>query len=79
MNDSSNSNDAIPGFLSSKEAAKELGYTVQHTRLLIREGHLEATKVGRDWLIVRESVDEYKAQRTGSRQDSSENTPDQDS
>lgn len=50
-------------YLSTKKAAEGLGYTVQHTRLLIRQGHLEAFKFGRDWLIVRESVVAYKAKR----------------
>jgi len=50
-----------PGpFVTTKQAAKELGYTVQHTRLLIREGHLKAQKLGRDWLILKESVATYK-------------------
>ena len=49
-------------YISSKEAANELGYTIQHTRFLIREGKLDAVKFGRDWMIVRESVVEYKVQ-----------------
>ncbi len=47
--------------MTTREAAEELGYTIQHTRLLIRQGHIEAAKFGRDWLVVRESVVEYKA------------------
>ena len=38
-------------YLSSKDAAQVLGYTVQHTRLLIRQGQLPARKLGRDWLV----------------------------
>ena len=47
--------------MTTREAAENLGYTIQHTRLLIRQGKIEASKVGRDWLVVRESVVEYKA------------------
>ncbi len=50
----------ISGYISTKKAAEELDYTVQHTRYLIREEKLDATKFGRDWMIVRESVKEYK-------------------
>ena len=46
--------------ITTQEAAENLGYTIQHTRLLIRRGQIEATKFGRDWLVVRESVVEYK-------------------
>lgn len=59
----SNEEKEIPqNYISSKEAANELGYTIQHTRLLIREGKLDAVKFGRDWMVVRESVVEYKVQ-----------------
>ena len=60
MNDDEKS---FRGFVSTKEAASYLGYTVQHTRLLIRQGELEATKFGRDWMIVRESIAEYKSKK----------------
>lgn len=50
-------------FLSTKEAAAELGYTLQHTRLLIRQGLLDATKMGRDWWVFSDSVENFKKQR----------------
>ena len=55
--------------ITTQEAAENLGYTIQHTRLLIRRGQIEATKFGRDWLVVRESVVEYK---TGGTSDNSD-------
>ena len=55
--------------MTTREAAEDLGYTIQHTRLLIRRGQIEATKFGRDWLVVRESVVEYK---TGGASDNSD-------
>lgn len=49
--------------LSSKEAAALLGYTVQHVRRLVRENRLQGRKVGRDWVITRESVRRFIADR----------------
>lgn len=43
-------------YLTVRQAASRLGYTVQHTRLLIRHGRLAAVKLGRDWLVSREAV-----------------------
>jgi excisionase family DNA binding protein len=45
--------------MTTSEASETLGYTIQHTRYLLREGHLHGGKIGRDWLILRESVAEY--------------------
>lgn len=45
------------------EAAETLGYTVQHTRLLLRRGRLRGNKIGRDWIVLRESVAEYNVRR----------------
>lgn len=46
-------------YMSTKEAAELLGYTMQHTRFLIREGTLPGLKFGRDWIIERASVARY--------------------
>lgn len=46
-------------YLSTSEAAEALGYTTQHTRLLIRLGRLRGIKIGRDWLIEKTSITEY--------------------
>ncbi|HEY8470988.1 MAG TPA: DNA methyltransferase [Longimicrobiales bacterium] len=43
-------------YLSTEEAASILGYTPQHVGRLIRCGALEGKKLGRDWLVLRESV-----------------------
>ena len=47
-------------FITTADVAECLGYTQQHTRLLIRKGRLQAHKFGRDWMVLRESVTEYK-------------------
>ena len=46
-------------YMTTPEASESLGYTVQHTRRLVREGRLQGAKMGRDWLILRESVAQY--------------------
>ena len=45
---------------TTAEAAKKLGYTVQHTRLLIRKNKLAAQKIGRDWLISNDDLFAFK-------------------
>jgi len=46
-------------YVTSSEAAKLLGYTIQHTRLLFRQNKLPAQKVGRDWLIPESTFLEF--------------------
>ena len=45
--------------LTTVETAKKIGYTIQHTRLLIRRHKLPAQKVGRDWLILESDLHAY--------------------
>ncbi len=54
---------AISEFVTCQDAAEALGYTVQHIRRLARDGQLEGLKLGRDWVISRESVGEFLAGR----------------
>jgi excisionase family DNA binding protein len=49
--------------VTSEEAADALGYTVQHVRRLARAGRLQGRKLGRDWLILHESVARFLAER----------------
>jgi excisionase family DNA binding protein len=51
-------------FLTIIEAAKMLGYTPQHTRLLLRMGRLQGTKLGRDWMLTERDVREFTARRS---------------
>jgi excisionase family DNA binding protein len=46
------------------EASKMLGYTPQHTRLLLRMGRLRGTKLGRDWMLTEGDVLEFTARRS---------------
>lgn len=50
-------------WISSKQAAKIVGCTVQHLRLCIRKGSLKATRVGRDWILDRGLVENFAANR----------------
>jgi excisionase family DNA binding protein len=50
-------------FITVREAANLLGYTYQHTRLLLRQGKLRGTKIGRDWVVLREDVAEYNVRK----------------
>lgn len=49
--------------LTIREAAKALGYSPQHTRLLIRTGKLRGMKMGRDWAINESDVRAFAARR----------------
>lgn len=51
--------------LTVPEATKYLGHTVQHTRLLIRQGKLTGYKIGRDWMVPRSAIADYNMRRSG--------------
>ena len=48
-------------YISTKEAAKKAGFSEEHIRKLVKKRLLKGRKIGRDWLIVPSSVDEYLA------------------
>jgi len=49
----------IAEYISTEDAAEMLGYHVEHVRRMIREGDLTSAKVGRSWLVLRRSVEDY--------------------
>lgn len=49
------------GWITTKEAAELCGYDPSYIRLLALRGKIEAQKLGRDWLVNRESVLAHKA------------------
>jgi excisionase family DNA binding protein len=57
--------DSVPDLVTTQQAADVLNYTIQHTRLLIRQGRLHGVKIGRDWLIRRDSFDQFVRERNG--------------
>ena len=46
-------------WITAKEAAELTGYADAHLRLLIRRGHLQATKRGGAWFIRKQDVLAY--------------------
>lgn len=49
--------------ISTSEAASILGITIQAVGGLLRRGTIEGQKIGRDWVISKDSVLSYKAQK----------------
>jgi len=50
----------IMEIVSVTAAAKELGLSNNRVRELIRAGKLPAQKLGREWAIIREDLEEFK-------------------
>jgi hypothetical protein len=51
----------IDDLISLQKAAKLSGLTAGHLRLLIRQGELWGTKIGRNWVTTEQAVREYQA------------------
>jgi len=51
---------AIPGYLTTAEAAARLGVTAGRIRQLIRSGAIEASKFGDNWLIPEQALEQFK-------------------
>lgn len=49
--------------ISTSEAASILGITLQAVGGLLRRGTIEGQKLGRDWVVFKDSVLSYKAQK----------------
>lgn len=49
----------LADFITTEEAAKLLQYHVEHVRRMLREGDIKGAKIGKDWLVLRTSVEEY--------------------
>ena len=47
-----------PDLITVAEAAELLGYSLEHTRILLRNHQIHGTKIGRDWMILRKSLSE---------------------
>ncbi|MCX7855557.1 MAG: excisionase family DNA-binding protein [Anaerolineae bacterium] len=53
---------SVEGWITTRAAAELSGYAIVYIRRLIRKGRIEATRVGRDWLVNRSSLMAYRAQ-----------------
>ena len=59
MNNSSQTATMPEGFITTKEAAKKLGFHVKSIPKMLRDKILEGERFGRDWLVSIKSVEEY--------------------
>lgn len=55
------------GVLSTKEASKILGISVRGVQKMIEEGRLKATRVGRDYVIFKESLENIERKSNAGR------------
>lgn len=51
--------------LTTQQAGDLLGVSAQRVLALIRDGRLPATKVGRDWLIARQDLENFEKRPQG--------------
>ncbi len=51
------------GYLTTSAASQRCGLSRDHVRRLLERGILNGTKIGRDWLVMVESLDKYMANR----------------
>ncbi len=49
--------------MTTAQAAKFLGLSVQRIRVLAAEGRLGGIKIGRDWLFSRKALAKFKRER----------------
>jgi len=53
------SNNMAEKLISLVEAAAISGFSTGYLRRLLREGKIQGTKIGRDWLTTEEAVKDY--------------------
>jgi excisionase family DNA binding protein len=46
-------------FMTTREAAKTLGFHVKTIPMMLRNKRLDGIRFGRSWLVSKKSVDEY--------------------
>jgi excisionase family DNA binding protein len=49
----------LADYMTTEDAAKRLGFHIDHIRRMLRGGDLEGLKLRREWLVSRKSVDKY--------------------
>lgn len=50
-------------YITSAEAAKQLGFSADHIRKLIRTGKMNGEKIGRNWIVHVEELKKITRQR----------------
>jgi excisionase family DNA binding protein len=53
----------VEDVLNAKQAAKILGYTARHVIRLVESGEIEGRKLGREWILSKQSVLAYKERK----------------
>lgn len=53
--------DELQEWITTRRGAELSGYNIKYLRWLIHQGRVSAKKLGRDWLVNRESLLAYKA------------------
>jgi len=51
--------------LTTKEVAENLGVTVRRVQAMIKDGRLEAEKLGRDYVVKESALEAVKERKTG--------------
>jgi len=49
----------LADYMTTQQAAKELGFHPETVRRLVRDGILVGQKWGKEWLVLKKSVEEY--------------------
>jgi len=52
-------------FITTQEAAEKLGYHVIYVRQMLRDEKLEGLKIGKMWLVQKESINKYLKNTVG--------------
>lgn len=47
-------------YVTTQDASKLLQFHVEHVRRMLRDGDLKGLKVGKTWLVLRESITRYQ-------------------
>jgi excisionase family DNA binding protein len=55
--------EGIQGYITTKQAAERGSIDPSHVVRLLQQGKIRGVKVGRDWLVIPESLDHYLANR----------------
>ncbi len=65
INSNTNTMPDLAEFMTTREAAKKLGFHVKSIPKMVRDNALEGVRFGRAWLVSRKSVDEYLKKTKG--------------
>jgi len=55
----------LTNYMTTEDAAKALGFHIEHIRRMLREKDLEGMKIGSMWFVLKKSVVGYKSQTEG--------------